>query len=247
MCVCVFVSLGLQVWWHAGMASALEPSAVQSSWTPVSDWAGSTEQELARNTHWSHFQVSAQNFTCPAFAFSLCPLILVIFFFPPLHFLCICIFNFSCQLQQLLTFPLTSQFSPLVISTVFSTSLSLPLSSKRVISINVDLRVNRGIFLILFLLTGRAAYSSRHHLRRCVHAILEKWSVSSRSQTSSEGSAPRGRSSSSTSWLTGMRLGSSQFSARPRTSLVAWKLCNTSSRCFDFYNYSENDLLLSFL
>lgn len=241
--MCAFVSVGLQVWWHAGMASALEPSAVQSSWTPVSDWAGSTEQELARNTHWSHFQVSAQNFTCPGFAFSLCPLTLVIFF--PFS-----AFSLHLHFQLLLSITATTDFSPhlspLVISTVFSTSLSLPLSSKRVSSINVDLRVNRGIVLILFLLTGRAAYSSRHHLRRCVHAILEKWSVSSRSQTSSEGSAPRGKSSSSTSWLTGMRLGSSQFSARLRTSLVAWKLYNTSSRCFDFYNYSESDLLLTF-
>lgn len=245
VCVCVFRASGLMTCGHGVSTGTISCTKLLN-----------TSIRLG----WKHWTRTCQKYTlislssqCPKFHLSsFCFLSLPsnschLLFFPPLHFLCICIFNFSCQLQQLLTFPLTSQFSPLVISTVFSTSLSLPLSSKRVISINVDLRVNRGIFLILFLLTGRAAYSSRHHLRRCVHAILEKWSVSSRSQTSSEGSAPRGRSSSSTSWLTGMRLGSSQFSARPRTSLVAWKLCNTSSRCFDFYNYSENDLLLSFL
>lgn len=58
-CVCV----GFQVWWHAGMASALEPSALQGSGTPVPDGTGGSEQEPPWNTHRPHLQVSAHAFS----------------------------------------------------------------------------------------------------------------------------------------------------------------------------------------
>lgn len=66
------VRIGFQVWWHAGVASALEPSAIQGSWTPVPDRTRSSEQEPAWNTHRSHFQVSAHTFSCPTFCLTLC-------------------------------------------------------------------------------------------------------------------------------------------------------------------------------
>lgn len=56
---CLCLCLGLPVWRHAGMASALEPSAVQGPRTPVPDRTGSSEQEPAGDTHRPHFQVSS--------------------------------------------------------------------------------------------------------------------------------------------------------------------------------------------
>lgn len=64
--------LGFQVWWHAGMASALEPSAVQGSWTPVPDGTRGSEQEPAWNTNRPHFQVSAHTFICSVVCLTLC-------------------------------------------------------------------------------------------------------------------------------------------------------------------------------
>lgn len=98
-CVCI----GFQVWWLAGMASALEPSAIQGSWTPVPDGTGGFEQEPAWNTHRPHFQVSAHTFSCPTFCLTLCvssfhyiSLYLVTFF--------VCVSSFSFPLKSISLF-----------------------------------------------------------------------------------------------------------------------------------------------
>lgn len=82
--------VGFQVWWHAGMASALEPSALQGSGTPVPDGTGGSEQEPPWNTHRPHLQVSAHTFSSLSFCLPLC-----VSFFPHSLLLVFCVFFFS--------------------------------------------------------------------------------------------------------------------------------------------------------
>lgn len=63
--LCYILCTGFQVWWHAGMAPALEPPALQGSWTPVPEGIRSSEQELAWNTNRPHFQVSEWTLALP--------------------------------------------------------------------------------------------------------------------------------------------------------------------------------------
>lgn len=86
-------------------------------------------------------------------------------------------------------------------------------------------------YIYSFSWAGRAVCSSVLHLKKYEHATSGRWSGSSQFQTSSKGSAPWGRSLYSASWLTGMPLGSWPSSVRPRISLAAFRVFNTSSRC----------------